>query len=205
MSREEQVLEALLEWHTENRRRFPWRDETDPYMVLVAEFFLQRTPAERVAKIYPKFIERYPNPHTLARVDPSKLMEEYRNLGLSKRMNWLVDSMKIVCKKYNGMIPDSKELLKELPGIGEYTASAILCFAFGKDIEIVDANVIRLYTRLFGIKTADVYRKAKKMIPDKASRYYNESILDFSSKLCKKNPKCFICILSQFCAYSNRE
>lgn len=203
MNQEEQIVKALLKWHQKNRRSFPWRDESDPYKVLIAEFFLQRTPAERVAKIYPEFIEKYPDPFTLASADCFELIKEYKTLGLKKRMFWLVDSMKIVCEKFNGKIPDSKNFLKILPGIGEYTASAILCFAFNKTVEIVDANVIRIYSRIFKISKKDILLLAKKIIPKNNTLRFNESLLDFSALICKKNSKCYICPISRFCKKIN--
>ena len=75
------IVDALLKWHVHNRRWFPWRDESDPYKIFIAEFFLQRTPAERVAKIYPLFVNRYPTPYILEQENPSQLVEQYKSLG----------------------------------------------------------------------------------------------------------------------------
>lgn len=205
MSREKQIVETLLTWHRENRRSFPWRDESDPYKVLVAEFFLQRTPAERVAKIYPKFIEKYPTPEDLANADPSSLIIEYGSLGLKKRMKWLVESMKILIKQFGGRIPKSKKLLKKLPGIGEYTASAILCFAFGKNIEIIDSNVIKVYSRIYGTKNhlniKCIKKIAEKITPKIKTKEYNIALLDFAANMCKSKPLCNLCPINTFCSF----
>lgn len=202
MDRDKQVVKSLLEWHKENRRDFPWRNKSDPYSVLIAEFFLQRTPAKRVAEIYPDFIRKYSTPRSLTIADPKQLRDQYRILGLEKRMAWLIDAMKIVCEEYEGEIPHTKELLLKLPGIGEYTASAILCFAFKQDIEIVDANVTRFYTRLYGVDNKIVKLKARSMVPDENGVQYNEALLDFSSLICKKRPLCGICTFKDYCIFS---
>lgn len=205
MRQEKQIVKTLLEWHKENRRSFPWRDEIDPYKVLIAEFFLQRTPANRVAIIHPEFIKRYPNPQALINADPCKLAKDYISLGLVKRMTWLVNSMKIVCENYDAMIPDSKELLKKLPGIGEYTASAILCFAFKKEVEIVDANIIRIYARIYNMSKKEIFNQAKKLLPKNNVFQYNEALLDFAALICKKNPLCNNCFLNAYCYYYNNK
>lgn len=201
MNRERQIVEALIEWHEKNRRKFPWRDESDPYKVVVAEFFLQRTPANRVAKIFPDFIQQYPNPKALANANLCYLIGEYRSLGLVKRMKWLIGSMKIICDKHWGDIPKSKSDLMNLPGIGEYTASAILCFGFKENIEIVDVNIFRLYSRYFGILQKKVREKAKSVMPLENGVQYNEALLDYSSMICKKNPLCKICVVKKECKY----
>lgn len=109
--------------------------------------------------------------------------------------------MKIVCERYDGKIPDTKEELLAFPGVGNYTASAVLCFAFDKKVEIVDANVVRLYSRLFNIPKKILNKKARKMLPKRKAKSYNESILDFSAAVCKKQPNCEYCVLRNDCDY----
>lgn len=204
MSQEKQIIKLLLEWHKKNRRKFPWRDESDPYKIVVAEFFLQRTPAHRVAEVYPVFIKMYPSPIDLANADVSFLEEEYRSLGLIKRFSWLVESMKIVNELYDGKIPDSKNLLLQFPGIGEYTASAILCFAFNKPNVIVDANIIRVYTRIFSLSKSEIIDIAQNMLPRISFVSYNESLLDFAALICRNKPRCTNCIINKLCNYYER-
>lgn len=212
MDREKEVARILLRWHKQNRRVFPWRKERIPYKVLVAEFLLQRTPANRVADFFPKFIEDFPSPEKLASVDPFQLEEVFHRLGLKKRASWLVESMKIVCQKYDGEIPDTLEDLTALRGIGEYTASAILCFGFGKDVPIVDANVARVLSRVFfgtdAMKRASnneaLRTIAAKIVPIGFGPQYNEALLDHAGLICKKQPKCVICPISGLCEYYKR-
>jgi len=206
-SRYEALARILLDWHRENRRVFPWREKRDPYAVFVAEFFLQRTPAMRVAEVLPSFLAEFPSPEKLANADPVLLREAYKTLGLGKRMSWLVDSAKILCRKYGGKIPSKPEGLLSLPGIGEYTASAVLCFGFGRDAPIVDANVVRVLTRIFGLpetrRTGDPALKeiARKLIPAGKGVCYNEAVLDFAALVCKKRPLHAKCPLTGLCDY----
>jgi len=202
VDRNKKIVDLLLKWHQKNRRIFPWRDMRDPYRVLIAEFFLQRTPANRVAKLLPRFLTSFPSPEKLVKADLSHLEETYHSLGLKKRLSWLIESMKIVCESYDGKIPDRIEELLALPGVGEYTASAVLCFAFDREIEIIDANVVRLYSRLFSIPEKLVNKKARKILPKKKAKSYNEAILDFSALVCKKQPNCEYCVLRNDCDYT---
>jgi A/G-specific adenine glycosylase len=205
MNRDRAIVNSLLKWHIKNRRNFPWREVRDPYRVLVAEFFLQRTPASRVARFLPKFLEQFPSPEKLATADVSYLKEFSRPLGLKKRISWLVESMKIVCQKYDGKIPDTFEDLISLPGVGEYTASAVLCFGFGQDIPIIDANVVRVLTRIFDLpetrRTGNAALKeiAGRLLPEDQALNYNEALLDFAALICKKRPLCDKCPLAHLC------
>ena len=152
-------VEKLLDWQDSNRRSFPWRDQTDPYKVFVAEVLLQKTPAERVSLIFNRFITDYPDINALSTADFSKIISDYPNLGLYKRIHWLIESMRIIENGFHSLIPEDKEKLMELPGVGDYTSSAILCFVFNKKIKIVDSNVIRLYCRFFNNVKEDVYEE----------------------------------------------
>ena len=202
--RKKEIVQKLLKWHRENRRNFPWRNEPDPYKVLVAEFFLQKTPADRVQMIYLDFIEEYPDPRILAESNAEQLKNKYRSLGLVKRFDWLIESMKIICEKYNRKIPNNKKELIELPGVGEYTASAILSFAFKKRVPIVDANVRRLYTRLFDIPNNEIENEVSTILPEENYVTYNEAILDYSALVCSNHPKCDLCFKKE-CNFIMRE
>jgi len=131
-------------------------------------------------------------------------------MGLTKRMLWLVNSMKVVCQKYGGKVPERRDDLIKLPGVGHYTASAVLCFGFKKDIPIVDTNVVRVLTRILDIpkpcKVTDavIQETARKLVPKGRGVAYNEALLDFAAIVCKKRPKCDICPISEACEYHKR-
>ncbi len=199
--KEEFFVSELLKWHKTHRRVFPWRVNKTPYKVFVAEFFLQRTPAERVAKVYEKFLEEYPDIEKLARADPEKLARDYHELGLTKRFKWLVESANMIKNKHECKVPKDYELLIELPGIGDYTASAILCFAYGEKIEIVDTNVIRVLKKVFGLSNVNVLnvkKIAKILVPSNCTDF-NEAILDFAANVCKKKAECDRCVIKTLC------
>jgi len=205
----QEIVSTLLSWHKQNRRVFPWREDPTPYKVFVAEFFLQRTPAERVASFFPKFLKEFPSPEKLANANRVYLEKITRSIGLKKRTSWLLESINIVCRKHEKKIPDSFEDLTMLPGVGKYTASAVLCFGFGKDIPIIDTNVIRVLTRVFGLpgnqRTPDsiVEKVAGRLIPKGCGPNYNEAMLDLAAKVCMKHPSCDACPLNHFCTYSS--
>lgn len=178
--------------------------------MLVAEFFLQRTPANRVAKFYSSFLEEFPSPEKLSAASPKYLEQFGRRLGLKKRMSWLVQSARMICQEYEGKVPDKLDDLTKLPGVGLYTASAILSFGFRREIPIVDANVVRVLTRVFNLPRFDragdtiVQETARRLIPKSRGVAYNEALLDFAAMVCKKQPKCNICPISEVCEYYKR-
>jgi A/G-specific adenine glycosylase len=125
-------------------------------------------------------------------------------------MSWLVETAKVLCREYNGKVPNKLNDLLSLPGIGEYTASAVLCFGFGGGVPIIDANVVRVLTRIFGLpetrRTGNSALKevARKLVPAGKGVDFNEAILDFAAIDCKKNPLHQKCPLTDLCDYFYR-
>ena len=204
----DQFAEVLLRWHASNRRSFPWREAHNPYGVLVAEVLLQRTPAERVSAFYEDFLSKYPDPCSLARANPAKLEREVAPLGLVKRVHWLRRTAKIICEEFGGRVPRDMKTLLRLPGVGEYTAAAILSFGYQEDAAIVDVNVVRIVLRVFGLavsdknKTTRVVREfVEKLLPKGRGRAFNEALLDFAALVCKPRPLCEGCPLNRFCEW----
>jgi len=200
-------VKKLLNWGHKHRRIFPWRVEPSPYYVLVSEFFLQRTPAERIEVFFPDFIEKYPSIDDLSQADLEILEAQFQPLGLTKRATWLLSAAKIIKQQFHGVVPSDFQDLISLPGIGRYTASAILCFAYHQDVSIIDANVVRILKRFFGmdIPSRDGMRKlyslADSLIPDKRGVLFNEAILDFTASVCKLIPDCENCPIKIRCGY----
>ena len=202
----------LLMWHRENRRDFPWRNNPEPFGVLVAEFLLQRTPAKRVASFYRDFMSRYPTPCDLAIADEETLEREFTPLGLKKRAKWLLAASRVICDEYGGEVPEDYDELLRLPGVGEYTASTILCFGYGHDVAIVDVNVVRVLSRVFFLNSnlhrpkslRIVKEAAEKLIPRGKGRAFNEALLDLAATVCKVKPLCRECPLNSFCGHFNR-
>ena len=206
-SKENVFAKLLLNWHKSNRREFPWRKTDDPYLIFISEFFLQRTPANRVAVIIPLFIKEFPTANELANANVKRIQQRYASLGLTKRLYWLTESMKIIVQKYNGRIPKEYSDLMSLPGVGNYTASAILTFAYKQRIPIIDTNVVRVLSRVFGfyILTEKVHVTANNtainVLPKNNPTEYNMAILDFGALICKKRPLCLQCPLNEICDY----
>ena len=215
MEIEKFFVKRLLKWFAEHGRKYPWRETKDPYRVLVAEIMLQRTKSEQVADIYPKFMEKYPNPAALASASLKELERDLHPLGLRWRVSKIWNLGKALSEKYNGSVPDKKELLLSLPGVGEYVASAVMCFAYGKDVPIIDANVCRVVKRVFNLKPVGEARRNKKFIgkiydihrhvPPGKSAQFNWAILDFAASICMpRKPQCPKCPLNEICQYPQK-
>jgi len=200
-------VELLLGWHEHNRRVFPWREYRTPYNTLVAEFFLQRTPADRVAGFYCQFIQKYPDPFTLCSADPNVVTSLSTQLGLKKRILWLIEASRVICERFSGRIPDTNSDLRSLPGVGCYTASAILSLGYGKDVAIVDVNVTRVLTRFFGYSSSsrkpnqELESLAEMLLPKGKGSDFIEAMLDFAALICRKKPRHEDCPLIDCCTF----
>jgi A/G-specific adenine glycosylase len=201
-------VQLLLKWGEKNKRSFPWRKDRTPYKVLLAEILLQRTPANRVAKFFPKLIERFPSPERVVNADADQLRKLFHPMGLKKKVDWLTSLLKEVCDKYDCKIPNQESELTKLPGVGLYTARAIMCFGFNENVAIVDVNVARVLSRVFGItqvkrpsEDSKLWHFAETLLPKEHTRHYNEALLDFSALICKKAPLCKICLVRDYCDY----
>ncbi|MCK4477454.1 hypothetical protein KAU88_02865 [Candidatus Bathyarchaeota archaeon] len=209
-NKETRFVQLILDWGEKNRRSFPWREDRTPYKVLLVEILLQRTPANRVAKFFPKLVENFPSPESIAKADVEGLGKFFHPMGLKKRVEWLTSLMKEVRDRYNGRIPDQEDELVKLPGVGPYTARAILCFGFGKDVSIVDVNVARVLSRVFHgsnfkkrpSEDEALWRFAAEIVPPGLGQQYNEALLDFAAIVCKKTPHCEKCPICLICNYT---
>ena len=199
----------LLDWHKGNRQQYVWRLNPNPYKVLIAEILLQRTPAERVNRFLPTFLRDFPDPQSVASASASKLRDVLRPMGLMKRVSWIRNLMGRISELYDGKVPGEEDQLLALPGVGPYTARAVLSFGFEKRVPIVDVNVARVLSRVF--ERADAGRKpsedselwdfARGLLPEEDSVSYNEALLDLAKRVCKKRPLCDICPLTGICDY----
>jgi len=200
-------VRTLLRWGRRNRRDFPWRSDTDPFRVLVAEILLQRSRAGTVAKVYEALFARWPTPETLAGADPDEIRTVIRPLGLVSRAVRLRDLAAVVAE---GGVPRSPEDLQRLPGVGAYAARATAAVAFGRRTAVVDGVSARVYRRYFGAEavlapTADpaLWRLVEEVTPNAAVREWNWAVLDHASAICTpKVPRCGLCPLEPRCAYA---
>ncbi len=202
---------CLLTWAEHNLRDYPWRITTDPYSILVAEFLLQRTDADTVAPIYEVFLTQYPTFKEIAIANVEDIAELLQPLGLFFRAERLSETAKIVTEKYEGKVSESETELLKLPGIGKYTARAILSQAFNRPAAVMDTNVARILERFFGIKGERVKSRCKilwsaadSVAPDTEVGYWNPTLLDFGALTCTaRKPKCFKCPLAMRCYWFN--
>ena len=201
-------VRIVLQWHKTNRREFDWRKTTDPYKILVAEILLHRTDSQKIEKVYRRFIEKCPTIYHLHRIEQKQVFSMIRGIGLFYRAERLKEIADQVVNKFDGRIPDKKEELILLQGVGQYISNAVLCFAFKKRVPIVDTNVIRVYSRAFNIKSLrtrprtdkQLWIFAEKMLPEEKFVEYNYALLDFASVICKaKNPLCNVCKAKSVC------
>lgn len=210
--KETRFVQLILKWGEKNRRSFPWRKDRTPYKVLLAEILLQRTPANRVAEFFPKLVKKFPSPQRILETDVESFRQFFHPMGLEKRVKWLLSLTKEICDKYNCKVPNQEDELVKLPGVGPYTARAILCFGFDKDVSIVDVNVARVLSRVFhGFDTRKRPNEQKalmlladKIVPKGSGPKYNEALLDHAALICKWKPKCNICPVAEVCEYSRR-
>jgi A/G-specific adenine glycosylase len=204
---------GLLGWYIANGRDLPWRRTTDPYAVLVSEILLQQTQVATVLPVYEAFLARWPSFAALAAAPLDEVKAITDPLGYHVRGEWLHRIAGIVTEKLDGQLPDTLEGLLALPGIGRYTAGAVLSFAFQKDAPIVDTNVDRLVGRLFdlhaGRPPANLRQKrlwalAEALIPEGHGYLFNQALMDFGAQICTAyNPTCLFCPLRAHCQWWN--
>ncbi len=200
----------LLSWSKINLRSFPWRKTKNPYRVCVAEIMLHQTFARKVVPVYKAFVKRYPSVSKLSRANLGYLEKLIYPLGFIYRANTLINLARIVISEHSGKFPVDNDNLLSLPGVGNYTASAIMCFSYDKPVSIVDANVVRVYSRFFGLETKlpssaptkEIEEIAKKVLSTKNARLFNYGILDFAALICSHyNPKCPECPVKNKCKF----
>lgn len=194
----------LLSWAEDNLREYPWRKTDSPYHILVAEILLQQTFADKVVPVYEAFVEKYPNLETLAEAEVSAIASLLEPLGLQNvRAQALIN---IANKCRNEGIPDDEKELLQLPYVGPYAANATLCFAFDRRRPVVDANVVRIYNRAFGVdftpQDDQVWMLADQILSDEDYQRFNLALIDFGAKVCSSNsPLCAECFYQDQCAH----
>ena len=203
------IQQTLVQWQEKHDwfNKYPWRNTNNQWHALVAEIMLQRTNADQVLPIYQDFTERYPHPEDFINEYTKSKVNPFESLGLKWR-NKLLYNLALEISQ-NG-IPDSREDLKKLPGVGNYIASAFLSLHLNKKEAIIDSNIVRLYARLFGFEYDGETRRKKwfrelseKLLVNHQVKKFNYALLDFSMNICKIKPECNICPLNKICHYYN--
>lgn len=209
----------LLIWFYRNKRELPWREEHDPYRIWISEVMLQQTRSETVAQYYSRWLALFPTLESLARSEQEDVLKAWEGLGYYSRARNLHRSARIILEKWDGRFPDTEEQIRQLPGIGEYTAAAVLSIAFAEPLGVVDGNVLRVVSRLLAergpadrspVDRSPVDRdreSLKKRVQsfveasflDYHPGWINQAWMELGALVCVPKPRCSHCPLSYTC------
>ena len=198
----------IISWYTENKRSLPWRNTKDPYKIWLSEIILQQTRVAQGLPYYLKFVEHYPTVFSLAKAKEQEVLRLWQGLGYYTRARNLHRCAQEVVEKFQGKFPDNFRDLQKLRGIGSYTAAAIASISFREPVAVVDGNVFRVLSRIFGIdknisdpKTKDYFFKlGNELISKEQPDEFNQAIMEFGAMHClPKNPVCETCIFKKQC------
>ncbi len=202
------IQQALLHWFYANKRELPWRETKDPYLIWVSEIMLQQTKVDTVIPYYKAFIKEFPTINHLAEAKEERVLKRWEGLGYYSRAKNLHRGVKEVKESYMGEVPKDKETLLKIPGIGDYTAGAILSIAYQKEEPAIDGNVLRVITRIFRIfedinkvsTKREVEGLVKELIPAEDPSAFNQGLMELGALICTpKSPKCGECPVQPFC------
>jgi A/G-specific adenine glycosylase len=205
-SRRRTFQRRLLAWYRRHGRDLPWRHTRDPYRILVSEIMLQQTQVDRVVPKYREWLQRYPSVEALARATVREVREAWYPLGYNIRPRRLRDIARAAMRRHGGRIPDTREALLALEGIGAYTAGAVLAFAYGRDVAVLDTNVRRVLRRVFlgdGALATDgaLWALSEALVPRGEAYDFNQALMDLGATVCTaRRPRCPGCPLARICA-----
>ena len=202
----EQDQQALLAWGAASRRDLPWRRTRDPWSVLVSETMLQQTQVSRVAPRYASFLARFPTAETCAEASVGDVLRLWSGLGYNGRAVRLHRAASMVTDQLGGSFPATVDGLRQLPGVGPYTARAILAFAFEADVAVVDTNVSRILARWHGspvVRPIQAQERADAALPAGRAWAWNQSLMDLGATVCSaRGPACARCPLRPSCRWN---
>lgn len=198
----------LIAWYLQNKRELPWRDTLDPYRIWLSEIILQQTRVVQGLPYYLKFVNAYPKVNDLALAPEGEVLKLWQGLGYYSRARNMHATAKKISEQMNGVFPNSYEELMNLKGVGDYTASAIASICFNKPRAVVDGNVFRVLSRVFGVDVPINSTQGKKKFKKIAQHFidktrpgtFNQAIMEFGARFCvPKNPDCNACIFNDRC------
>ena len=199
--------EAILDWFDKNKRDLPWR-KTDPWGVMVSEYMLQQTPVNRVLPKWMEWMDRWPSPSDLAGAKKSDVISAWGRLGYPRRAIRLHEAAKIIATHHNNSVPREIEILRQLPGIGDYTAAAIASFAFNESTLVMDINIRRLFSRAIdGVEhptssPSQYERKIRSQLLPLDGAKWAAATMELGALICtSKNPQCDLCPVKKVCSW----
>ena len=199
---------SLLTWFFKNQRPLPWRKTYSPYHVWISEIMLQQTQMDRATTYFNKWITRFPDIEAVAESSKEEVLRLWEGLGYYSRAVNIFKTAEILKEKYNGKLPANLQQLLQLPGIGPYTAGAIMSIAHNEEYPAVDANVMRVFSRLFNITSpigdsksrTFTQNKARELIPLGNARYFNQALMELGALVCTpSHPQCEQCPVNDAC------
>ncbi len=202
---------ALLDWGQGHFQAFPWRQTDNPYHILLAEVFLHRTQARQAETVYRRIIRQYPMPADLLSANQSEVRATLYVLGLHWRIDSLLEMVWHIQQCYGGEIPRERAALLALPGVSDYIAAAVRCFAWNEPEVLLDTNTVRVTARLLGWEIKDSSRRSPRfrqaleaLLDHENPRAFNYALLDLAHVICLKKqlPRCEECPLNPWCAFA---
>jgi A/G-specific adenine glycosylase len=196
------IRRKLLRWYDRHRRDLPWRRTHDPYAIWIAETMLQQTQVTTVSPYYERFLRELPDVHALDRAPLKRVLALWSGLGYYRRAENLKKSAREIVRKYAGHLPDNHDALLALPGVGDYTAGALMSIAFQRSYPAIDGNAHRVLDRLFTVKNdTELRRAASLLVPRSRPGYFNQGLMELGATICTpKDPHCPRCPLGAHCA-----
>jgi len=198
----------VVEWYLEHHRNLPWRKTRDPYRIWLSEIILQQTRVLQGLPYFEEFVRRYPSVQSLAAAKERDVLRLWQGLGYYSRARNLHKCAKVVTQVFQGHFPADVDSLRELPGIGDYTAAAIASMAFDVPVAVVDGNVYRVLSRIFGIRNDILSTRGKRtfaelanqLVPNVGPGLHNQAIMEFGALFCTpRNPRCTECPFQRTC------
>ncbi len=199
---------ALLEWFAKSQRPLPWRQHYTPYEIWISEIMLQQTQIDRASIFFTRWMKVFPDLQTLASSSETKVLKCWEGLGYYSRARNILKTAKLLVKEHQSSVPDSRKSLLTLPGIGPYTAGAIASIGFNRTVPVVDANIARLFARLFNIDLVQGspeagkinWAKAEELLPQGDARNFNQALMELGALICRsRNPLCSTCPIASHC------
>lgn len=207
---------ALIDWFHANGKTYPWRETSNPWHILISEVMLQQTQISTVLNknFFTKFIEKFPTPASIASASEQETLSAWEGLGYYRRVRNLQKAAIAICKNHQGIFPIEYQQILSLPGIGKYTAGAVSSFAYALPQPIVDANVARVFSRIFDFQELvdssqgqkQLWSWAEQLLSTENPKIYNSALMELGQQICtNKSPKCSICPIKKFCTTKNPE